>query len=134
MKNKGHACRQAGFTLIEIIVATAIMLVFLSVGVVVFVNSSNLTKKSETLTIAQSLAQGKMEESLAKNFTDISSEAKTAFSQEFSDYNYEIAVIFVTGEALDVPVSLSDYKKITIKVYNNKLQSPVQFDTIKVNL
>jgi len=123
-----------GFTLVEIIVAAALMLVFLSVGVVVFVNSSKLTKKAETLTIAQSLAQGKVEECLVKNFADISGETKTAFSGEFNDYNYEVIVVFVTGEALDVAVPSSDYKKITVKVHNNKLQSPIQFDTIKVNI
>ncbi len=118
-----------GFTLIEIIVAAAIMLVFLSVGIVVFVNSGNLAKKSETFTIAQSLAQGKMEKLLVMDFDQISSESGT-----LDNYDYEIIVTFVSGEALDVPVPVSDYKKITVIVENDKLQNPVQFDTIKVNI
>jgi type IV pilus assembly protein PilV len=101
--------KDTGFTLIELLIA----IVILSVGLLGMATlTGSIVKKnkfSNDLTAATTLAQDKLEDIRADGYASAATEAKTACTGDFSEYQREVTV------SNDTPAS--GMKQITVKVY-----------------
>ena len=123
-----------GLSLIEVIVSMVLISIIMYSSVQVFISSGAKGTNVEVFSIAQSLAENKLEENLSKSFTHISNEAQTAFLNQLSNYTYEILVNYVSKEALDMPVaSTTKYKKIRVSIRHPSLSRPTSLESIRVN-
>lgn len=128
MRNK------AGFTLVEVIVSIVVIAIIMYAAIAIFITSGVKGVNVEVFTIAQSLAEGKLEEVTAKDFGAVSSEGETNFSGDLSNYSYEIVVNYVSAEALDSAVGyVTDYKKVQVKIRHPQLGNPTQLESIRAN-
>jgi prepilin-type N-terminal cleavage/methylation domain-containing protein len=128
MKNK------KGFTLIEVIISMVVIAIVMYAAIAIFITSGAKGANVEVFTVAQSLAEGKLEEAMAHEFADVSSEAEINFTGDLSNYSYEIISNYVSGEALDSAVgSATDYKKIQVLIRHSKLANPIQLESIRTN-
>jgi len=123
---------KSGFTLIEVIISMLVIAIVMYALIAIFINTGFKGADIDAFTVAQSLAEGKIEESMAKSFGSISSEVETSFSADLSNYTYEIVVNYVSPEALDVPAgSITDYKKVTILIRHPQLQGVASLESIR---
>ena len=123
-----------GFTLVEIIISVVVIAIIAYAGIAVYSTSAVKDVAVDVFTVAQSLAEGKLEETMAKDFADINSVSSTAFSGDLSNFNYTIIVNYVSPEALDVPiVSATDYKKIGVSVSHFQLTRPTTLECLRAN-
>jgi len=120
-----------GFTLIEILTAVVLFAAFISVCTLVFVNAGKASQKSQLLAIAQGLAQEKMEEIVSQDFDAVLAVPQTAFTNDLSDYFYEIQVMLVTGEFFDQPAMASNCKKVAVMVGHGKMAQPLHLESLK---
>ena len=126
--------KSPGFTLVETIMAVAVIAIVMYAVIAIYITSGIRGVNVEVFTVAQSLAEGKLEESMAQTFEALSSVGQTGFSQDLSDYSYRIAVNYVSAEALDTPVaSVTEYKKIQVKIRHPKLGNPTQLESLRAD-
>lgn len=127
--------RKKGFTLIELIVSVAVLAVIMYSVIAIFITTGAKGVNAEVFSVAQSLAEDKLEEMMGKGFSAISSEAQTYFDGDLQEFSYEITVSYVSKEALDVPVgSATDYKKIQVRVNHSKLGNPASLEAVRANI
>ena len=126
--------KSKGFTLIEAIVTIVIIGIFLTAGIGVFVNSGKTSSVTQNITVAQSLAEGHMEQVMANSYTNITSEAVTAFTGNLSQFSYQTVVNYVTQANLDT-TSATDtgYKRIRVLISSTNLPSSVQIESIRAS-
>jgi prepilin-type N-terminal cleavage/methylation domain-containing protein len=123
-----------GFTLVEVIVSMVIIAIVIYAGIAIFITSGAKGANVEIFTVAQCLAEGKLEEAMAKDFADVASVAETSFSGDLGSYSWEILSSYVSGEALDTAVAgATDYKKIQVMIRHPKLGNPIQLESIRAN-
>ncbi len=126
--------KKQGFTLVEIIMAMAVIAIIMYSVIAVFITSGARGVNVEVFTVAQSLAEGKLEENMAHSFSDVSDEVETNFSGDLGDYSYEIVVNYVSPEALDLPVAfVTDYKKIQARIRHPQLEGAISLEAIRAN-
>ncbi|MEA3492765.1 MAG: type II secretion system protein [Candidatus Margulisiibacteriota bacterium] len=126
MKNK------RGFSLIEVVISITVLAIVLYALIAVFITTGVKGVNVEIFTVAQSLAEGKLEETMALSFNNVTSESETNFSGNLSDFSYEIISNYVSGEALDTPVGYStDYKKIEVLIRHPDLGIPTTLESIR---
>ena len=126
--------RNKGFTLVELVVAMVVIAIVMYAAIAIFITSGAKGVNVEVFTVAQSLAEGKLEEAMARNFGDITLESETNFTGDLSSYSYEIVVDYVSAEALDTPVaSVTEYKKIQVKIRHPKLGNPTQLESLRAD-
>jgi prepilin-type N-terminal cleavage/methylation domain-containing protein len=126
--------RRAAFTLVEIIVAVMVIAIIMYAGIAIFITSGVKGVNVEVYTIAQTLAEDKLEEFLGRSFDLVSAEAETDFSSDLAEYSYEIIVAYVSSEALDQPVGgPTDYKRVRILIRHPQLANPTSLEVIKAN-
>lgn len=126
MKNR------SGFTMVELVIAVIVIAIVMYAVIAIFITSGVKGVNVDVFTVAQSLAEDKLEEATAQTFDDVTDEAQTNFSGELDDYSYEITVDYVSAEALDTVVaSPTDYKKILIKIRHDQLASAVSLEAIR---
>ncbi|MDD5382106.1 MAG: prepilin-type N-terminal cleavage/methylation domain-containing protein [Candidatus Margulisbacteria bacterium] len=124
-----------GFTLVEIIISIIITGIVMYAVLAIFITSSVKGVNIEIFTTAQSLAEGKMEQVMARSFSVVTGESQANYSGDLADYSYQVMVDFVSREALDQPVAYeTDYKKIKVLIRHPKLGYPTQVDSLKVSL
>lgn len=123
-----------GFTLVEVIVSLVIIAVVMYAAIAVFITSGAKGVNVEVYTIAQALAEDKLEEAMVHDFVDATSESEANFSGDLVNYSYEIIVAYVSAEALDTPYgSATDYKKISVLIRHPQLSNPTSLESIRAN-
>ena len=123
-----------GLTLVEVIISMVLIAIIMYSSIQVFISSGAKGANVEVFSVAQSLAENKLEGRLGRTFASISSEAQTAFSTDLSNYSYEIVVNYVSKEALDAPVAYTtNYKKITVLIRHPSLSRPTSLESIRIN-
>jgi type II secretory pathway pseudopilin PulG len=105
-------------TLIELTMSIVVISIcLLSVGLIYH---SVLTKNIsiQSMTIATSLAEEKMDEVLRLGFSGISNDGPTAFADPFTDYTYQVTVINVQPTDLDTSTGATEtgYKNVAVNV------------------
>ena len=124
-----------GFTLVEVIVAMVVISIVMYASLSIFINSGARESNVEVFTVAQTLAENKMEEVMAKDFAAVSDEAATAYGGDLSAFSSVVSVAYVTPEALDMSVpGPTDYKKVSVIIEHSLLQQPTSLESIKVAL
>ena len=97
-----------GFTLLEVLIGIIILSVgllgmaALTVGII---NGNTFSKNSSTAT---TLAQDKMEELRAQNYSDVAGETKASLASPFANYKRQVVVDTAT---------LTDMQIVTVTVY-----------------
>jgi len=126
--------QQQGFTLVESVITLVVLgLVFYAV-LSIFITSNVKSVNVEIFTVAQSLAEAKIEETMALSFLSVTNESSTAFSGELSNYSYEIVSDYVSTEALDLPVVYeTDYKRVQVLIRHPQLDNPTTLETLVTN-
>lgn len=127
--------QKRGFTIVEVVISLLIIAVVMYASISIFITSSVKGVNVDIFTAAQTLAEDKLEEAMAKDFADVSSEAQTSFSGDLSEYSHEITVNYVSVEALDVPVvPATDYKKINVSIRHPQLANPTSLECLRGSL
>ena len=109
-----------GFTLIEALVAMAVLLIGVLGVIQLFPAGLNSSKTSKEETMAANLVQGELEQYKNTEYDSIISIARTKYTSNQSDPNYkfdkQVDVIYVNS---DLTQSTSDtgLKKITVIIY-----------------
>ncbi|MEE8638345.1 MAG: prepilin-type N-terminal cleavage/methylation domain-containing protein [Candidatus Margulisiibacteriota bacterium] len=123
-----------GFTLVELIISIVVIAIIMYAAIGIFVASGAKGVNVEVFTVAQSLAENKLEQAMAQDFGDVTDEAEANFSGDLNQYSYEIVMDYVSGEALDTPVgSPTDYKKIRVLIRHDLLGAPTSLESIRAN-
>lgn len=128
MKNK------RGFTLVEVIIAIVVIGIFMYAGMDVLINSGKSSVTTDSIVVAQSLAEEKMEEIMSKPYALVSSEASTPFTGGFSSYVSSVNVDWVSDSDLDASTgSNTGYKRIRVSVSAPLLSAPVMLESIRTD-
>ncbi len=109
--------KQHGFTIIETVLGIALLsAVFLGLSVLLS-SAARDSVEAEVMTTATLLSRQMMEETLVKDFSQISAVSQTVFSGSLSDYTYEVTVDYVeSADLTSVSISATDYKRVTITI------------------
>ena len=99
--------RDGGFTLLEVMVAMAIIAIALTAVLGSQSQSVSLASEAKFSTTAALLAQNKMAETEWGNRLDLSSDSGD-FGDDFPDYNWEVTVEDVS---MDLPENVSNHLK-----------------------
>ena len=97
-----------GFTLLEVLMAIVILSVGLLGMASLTVGIINGNVFSKNLSTATTLAQDKMEELRAQNYSDVVGETKASLASPFANYKRQVVVDTTT---------LTDMKIVTVTVY-----------------
>ena len=126
--------KRSGFTMVELVITVIVIAIVMYAVIAIFITSGVKGVNVDVFTVAQSLAEDKLEEATAQTFDDVTDEVQTNFSGELDDYSYEITVDYVSPEALDTVVAFpTDYKKVQIKIRHDQLASAVSLEAIRAN-
>lgn len=113
-----------GLTLVETVIGLTIIAIAFYTLISVFISILPRTAQVETLNKKSYLAQEKIEEFLARDFTAVTSVAATSFSGDFSSYRYQIDVSFVASTELNTPVpGPTNYKNVKVKVWGGPVDA-----------
>lgn len=122
------------FSLVEAIITLTVIAIVMYNAIAVFIAANTKSFNIDAFTVAQSLANGKMEEIMARPFSLLTSEASQSSSGALAAFSREATVSFVSAEALNTPVAYgTDYKKITVKIFHPLLTSPLTLESIRSN-
>lgn len=125
---------QRGFTIVELVITVVVLGILMYALISIFITAGFRGVNVDTFTVAQSLAENKLEEVSSRDFEAISSEAETNFSGDLDDYSYEFVVNYVTPEALNAATTLeTDYKRIKVLIRHSQLAVPASLEGIKTN-
>lgn len=128
MKSKKN---KHGFTLVEVIISMVIMAIVLYAVIAIFISSGAKGTNVEIYSVAQSLAEGKLEEITARNFSNITSESQS-YSGGLSAFSCQVTFSYVSKEALDTAVGgPTDYKKVQVQISHPKLAQPVSLTSLR---
>lgn len=122
-----------GFSLVELIISIGLISIVMYAAIAIYITSGSRGVDMEKFSVGQSLAEGKLEQVMARPFAAITNEASTAFTGDFAGFSSEVVVNYVSGEALNTIVASSEYKKISVRVRNYKLSGLVSLESIRAN-
>jgi len=105
-----------GFTLIEMVMTIVIGSIAVYSVIMIFVNTTSRNAQVDNLSIAVNLASSKIEQVSNKEYLNISSEALTAFTGQFTNFSSQVLATNVSSTELDTSTGTSEtgYKKITV--------------------
>lgn len=105
-------------TIIELIIGMVIIGVAFYLLISIFIAIAPRTARVETIDKKIYLAQGKMEEFLARPFSLISNEGPSAFTGNFSNYSFRINVAYVAATDLNTPIAgPTNFKNVKVQVW-----------------
>ncbi|MEO0094171.1 MAG: hypothetical protein ABIK67_07965 [candidate division WOR-3 bacterium] len=124
MRNKKvKGIKKLGLTLVETIIGMAIVAVAFYFLIWVFINITPRTALVENLNKKVYLAQEKIEEYLARPFTQVTSVGASSFTGNFSDYKYQIIVNYVATNELNTPVAgPTPFKNVKVRVWGGGIE------------
>lgn len=120
-----------GMTLIEVIMAVVVIgLAFYSV-IALYITLAPRTARVENINTKVYLAQEKIEETIARQFANISSSGPTSIeSPGLGNYSYQIVVAYVATSDLNTAVGgPTPYKNVKTKVWGGPLD---QSSTVEI--
>jgi|GEM_PF-1453210 len=125
---------QRGFTIVELVITVVVLGILMYALISIFITAGFRGVNVDTFTVAQSLAENRLEEVSSRGFDSISSEAETSFGGDLDDYSHEVMVDYVTAEALNAATTLeTDYKWIRVFIRHSQLTTPISLEGIKTN-
>ena len=130
-----QAANRRGFSIIDAVVAICIVgACFLALAAAI----SSITMQNADVEFSSTaiyLARGKMAETMAKDFDAIASVARTDFSGDFANYDFQVTVGYVASGALDAVVAgPTDYKRVVVDVGHNSWGGHITLYDLKVDL
>jgi type II secretory pathway pseudopilin PulG len=122
------------FTLVELIMSIIIVALAAIPISIMYQRSMQGSVANRMLTVASSLAEQKMEETLNLGFSAATSQGPNAFSAPFNEYSYQVIVHYVQAADLNTSVdpTVTDYKNIEVRVTNN-FSAPVSLTALLTN-
>lgn len=130
----GKVCGRRGLTLVEFVLISVVGGIVVYSLLTVFITGGLKEMNVKVYTVAQMLAEDKLEETMARDFKDIEKEKDTCFGGELSAFGLRIMVDYVAVQALDQPVpGPTDYKKIRVEIRHPELANPVCLESLRVD-
>ena len=126
--------KRGGFSLVELVLVIVVAAIAIPALIMVFSEVSRKGVYDETITIATSLAQGKMEDTLKKDFaniTDVNRGSPAAFASPYDSYSWQVRVDAVSTD-LAVDAGKAQYKQVQV-VVTNSLAGDVTLTNIATN-
>ena len=125
--------RQRGLTLVETVIGLTVIGIAFYILIAVFVTLSPRTIQVETLNKKVYLAQEKMEEYLARDFTAIASVAAASFTGDFSTYSYQITAANVNSSDLNTATSeATGFKNVKVRVWGGPIDSAAAVEIVSL--
>lgn len=119
-------------TLIELVASIVAVGLILYAALAIYLTSNIQGTNIKIFFVAQSLAEGKLEEKMAMSFDGLTNESRANYSGDLGQYSYQVAVDYVSPEALDSSAGQATaYKKISVMISHPKLQSPIQLESLR---
>ena len=120
--------------MIELIVSVIIIAIVMYAALLIYISSGARGVNVDVFASAQSLAEGKLEEVMARPFNSISAEAQANYAGDLSAYSHEVVIDFVSQSDLNTPVYINtDYKKIRVLIRHPKLANPTILECIRAS-
>jgi len=125
-----------GFTLIEVVISMVVIAIIMYSVIAVFITAGVRGVNVEVFTVAQSLAEGKMEEVMALPFDSIQQINATPFLGDLNAYHYQVEVDYVDANNFEEP-SLqpqTDYRRIIVTITHPKLEeNGITLQSVRAN-
>lgn len=119
-----------GFSLIEMIIAIVVIGIAFYALISVFITVAPRNVNVEDITKATHLAFEKIEETTVKSFPGIDSVGATSFTGDFSQFQYQVIVDYVTSSEPDVIApGATDYKRVKVRTWGG-LSGTVELVTL----
>ncbi|MFA6169233.1 MAG: prepilin-type N-terminal cleavage/methylation domain-containing protein [Candidatus Margulisiibacteriota bacterium] len=123
-----------GFTLVELILSISLLAIVMYSLISIYITTGLKGSSIEIYVVAQTLAEGKMEECLIRSFDLLIDQAQTNYSGDLSQYSSQITITYVASSDLNSNVAgPTDYKRVAVFIRHPKLGDPVEFDSIRSN-
>lgn len=122
--------KRKGFSLVEMIIAMVVIGIAFYALISVFITVAPRNVNLEYLTKATHLAFEKMEETTVKPFTSIVSQSATSFTGDFSQFQYQVIMNYVTAAEPDTLAGGStSYKRVKVRTWGG-LSGVVELTTL----
>jgi len=110
--------KKPGFSLIEMVIAIVIIGIAFYALISVFITVAPRNVNVEDITKATHLAFEKIEETTVKPFTSVASVSATSLTGDFSQFQYQIIMNYVTPDEPDVLSSgATSYKRVKVRTW-----------------
>lgn len=110
--------KRAGFTLVEMVLAIAVIGIAFYALISVFITVAPRNVNVEDLTRATHLAFEKIEEATVKGYTGVSTDTTGDFTGDFSNFKYRLTLDFVTSSEPDVAApGITDYQRVKAQTW-----------------
>lgn len=118
-----------GLTIVEIVISMVVISISVLSIVFSYQQALNNSVKTRSLTVGTGLAEDKIEEMLAREYSAVASETGS-FSSPFADYSYSVDVYNVQSSDLDTSYgSETGYKRVDVTVAGGD-GTTVELDTL----
>ncbi|MBI5699931.1 type II secretion system protein [Candidatus Saganbacteria bacterium] len=122
--------RKTGFSLVELIIAVVVIGIAFYALISVFITVAPRNVNVEDITKATHLAFEKMEETTVKPFTSVASVSATSFTGDFSNFQYQVIMNYVTSSEPDVLApGATSYKRVKVRTWGG-LSGTVELVTL----
>ena len=126
--------KKRGFTLIEVVISMVIIAIVMYAVIAVFITSGSKGVNVEVFTIAQSLAEGKLEQVMALPYASIETESEKPFTDELEAYTYEVSWAWVEPGNFDKDsVTDQGYIRVLVKIRHPNLDSSIQLQSVRAD-
>jgi type II secretory pathway pseudopilin PulG len=116
--------RRSGLTLIETLVGMVIIGLAFYILISVFASIAPRTANVDTINKKVHLAQSRLEEYLARNFSQVTSVGATSFTGSFTNYQSSIVVTYVaTGDLNAAVAGPTNFKNVKVRVWGGPVDA-----------
>lgn len=124
--------KKKGLSIIEVVLFITILGLSIPPLLIVTANLYSNSINLETMHVASNLSIQKIEDAIGKEFNDLASEPPTNFGGQFSAYQYEVAVDYVSPDDLETPLeSATNYKRVSVSVRDSAVSGrAITFTTV----
>lgn len=120
-----------GFTLIELIIAIAVLSIAIGSLFLVLANLVNTSVLPQVLNVGAGLAEEQLERVTQLRYSDVVNQGPANFGGNFSSYSYRIQVAAVPAALANDP-GMANYKQVTVTVTHSTAGS-VSATTVATN-
>jgi len=112
-------------TLVETVTGLATIGTAFYLLISVFINLAPRSARVDNLNKKAHLAQEKIEEHLARPFSQVGSVAASSFAGSFSNFKYQVVVTYVATGDLNTPVAgPTAFKNVKVRVWGGTVDLP----------